>query len=128
MNPTKNNILVIAGALLLVLLLGLSISSNFKEKAASKQLMKLYKTEIEALKKNIDSLQRDNKALEIKVTEFEEQRKVLDDKIYSLKNEVRLLKNKSNEAVNLVDYYSDRKLVEFFTERYKEGYNIHTTP
>lgn len=128
MNPTKNNIFIIAGALLLILLLGLSISSKYKERIASKQLKSLYKTETEALKKNIDSLQRANKLLEIKVTEFEEQRKVLDSKIYSLKNEVQILKHKANEAVNIVDYYSDRKLVEFFTERYKEGYNLYTTP
>ena len=82
--------------------------------------VKAYKEKIESIQTEVDSAQVVNKEIDTKVSEVKENVVTITKEVQRIDNNLTIVKNKTNEKVNIIDTYSDAELEFFFTNRYNQ--------
>lgn len=80
--------------------------------------IKSYKQDIENIQEEINSAKVVNKEIDTKVSEVKENVITITKEVQHIDNNLTIVKNKTNEKVNIIDTYSDAELELFFTNRY----------
>jgi septal ring factor EnvC (AmiA/AmiB activator) len=115
MLQNKQNILL----LLIVLLIGFNIFNTNSIRTD----VKGYKEKIEALQTKIDSAQVINEKIGIKIDSVKDNVVNITKEIHHIDNNISVIKQQTNEKVNIVDTYTASELEQFFTDRYDKGSN-----
>lgn len=115
MLQNKQNILL----LLIVLLIGFNIFNTNSIRTD----VKGYKEKIEALQTKIDSAQVINEKIDIKIDSVKDNVVNITKEIHHIDNNISVIKQQTNEKVNIVDTYTASELEQFFTDRYDKGSN-----
>jgi predicted nucleic acid-binding Zn-ribbon protein len=115
MLQNKQNLLL----LLIVLLIGFNIFNTNSIRTD----VKGYKEKIEALQTKIDSAQVINEKIDIKIDSVKDNVVNITKEIHHIDNNISVIKQQTNEKVNIVDTYTASELEQFFTDRYDKGSN-----
>jgi len=90
---------------------------------------KEYKSKINILENNVDSLYNINNELTSKISTLSIKIKSLDQELYLNSKKIITLKNEINSKVNSVDSFDNDQLKLFFTNRYRQHLgSIQKTP
>jgi SMC interacting uncharacterized protein involved in chromosome segregation len=76
---------------------------------------------IEMIQNDIDSIAVANDELDSKIESLHSEIELIDSDINKVQNNITTIKNKTNEKVNNVDVLTFDELIQFFTDRYKNG-------
>ena len=82
-----------------------------------------YKDKIEALQTKVDSAQAINEKIDIKIDSVKDNVVNITKEIHHIDNNISIIKQQTNEKVNIVDTYTASELEQFFTDRYNESKN-----
>lgn len=82
-----------------------------------------YKDKIEALQTKVDSAQAVNEKIDIKIDSVKDNVVNITKEIHHIDNNISIIKQQTNEKVNIVDTYTASELEQFFTDRYNESKN-----
>jgi chromosome segregation ATPase len=115
MKLTKQDIVLIIIALLCLY--------NIFNTNSIKTDVKGYKEKIEALQTKIDSAQAVNEKINIKIDSVKDNVVNITKEIHHIDNNISIIKQQTNEKVNIVDTYTASELEQFFTNRYNESKN-----
>ena len=115
MKLTKQDIVLIIIALLCLY--------NIFNTNSIKTDVKGYKEKIEALQTKIDSAQAVNEKINIKIDSVKDNVVNITKEIHHIDNNISIIKQQTNEKVNIVDTYTASELEQFFTDRYDKGSN-----
>jgi seryl-tRNA synthetase len=105
--------------ILLIIVIVLSVWNIFTINGIKTDI-KSYKEKINVIQKEIGSAQVVNKEIDNKVSEVKENVVVISKEVQRIDNNLTIVKNKTNEKVNIIDTYSDAELEFFFTNRYNQ--------
>lgn len=105
--------------ILLIIVIVLSVWNIFTINGIKTDI-KSYKEKINAIQKEIGSAQVVNKEIDNKVSEVKENVVTISKEVQRIDNNLTIVKNKTNEKVNIIDTYSDAELEFFFTNRYNQ--------
>jgi esterase/lipase len=83
--------------------------------------VKDYKEKIKSIQEEIGSAQVVNKEINNKVSEVKENVVTITKEVQHIDNNLTIVKNNTNEKVNIIDDYSDAELEFFFTNRYDQN-------
>jgi septal ring factor EnvC (AmiA/AmiB activator) len=83
--------------------------------------VKDYKEKIKSIQAEIGSAQVVNKEINNKVSEVKENVVTITKEVQHIDNNLTIVKNNTNEKVNIIDDYSDAELELFFTNRYDQN-------
>ena len=108
---------------ILLLLIVLLISFNIFNTNSIKTDVKGYKEKIEALQTKVDSAQAVNEKIDIKIDSVKDNVVNITKEIHHIDNNISVIKQQTNEKVNIVDTYTASELEKFFTDRYDKGSN-----
>lgn len=111
MKDNKQSILL----LILIVLVGWNIFTTNSVKTD----IKSYEDKIERIQIEVDSAQIVNKEIDNKVSEVKENVVTITKEVEHIDNNLTIVKNNTNEKVNIIDSYSNYELEFFFTNRYK---------
>jgi septal ring factor EnvC (AmiA/AmiB activator) len=106
---------------ILLLLIVLLISFNIFNTNSIKTDVKGYKEKIEALQTKVDSAQAVNEKIDIKIDSVKDNVVNITKEIHHIDNNISVIKQQTNEKVNIVDTYTASELEQFFTDRYIES-------
>ncbi len=115
MKATKQDIVLIIIALLCLY--------NIFNTNSIKTNVKSYKEKIEALQTKVDSAHVVNKHIDTKIDSVKENVTNITKEIHHIDNNISIIKQQTNEKVNIVDTYTASELEQFFTNRYNESKN-----
>lgn len=115
MLQNKQNILLT----IIVVLLGYSIFTTNSIKTNVKD----YKDKIENLQVKVDSASVINKVLDTKMDSVGTHITEITNEINHIDNNISVIKQKTNEKINITSTYSASELEQFFTDRYIESNN-----
>ena len=115
MLQNKQNILII----IVVALLGYNIFTTNSIKTD----VKGYKDKIEALQTKVDSAQVVNEKIDIKIDSVKDNVVNITKEIHHIDNNISIIKQQTDEKINVISTYSASELEQFFTDRYNEGKN-----
>ena len=82
-----------------------------------------YKNKIEALQTKVDSAQAVNEKIDVKIDSVKDNVVNITKEIHHIDNNISIIKQQTNEKVNIVDTYTASELEQFFTDRYNESKN-----
>ena len=80
--------------------------------------IKSYKDKIESIQVELNLANVVNKEIDNKVSDVKENVITITKEVQHIDNNLTIVKNKTNEKVNIIDTYSDAELELFFTNRY----------
>jgi archaellum component FlaC len=109
MSKTQTSVLWILAAVL--------VYSVFLENSIKTDVEK-YKSSIETLQKDVDSINRENQVLNSNIEQFYDEIIKIDSSISKVQVNIKSIKKQTNEKINSVDNYKFSKLEKFFSERY----------
>ena len=115
MKITKQDIVLIIIALLCLY--------NIFNTNSIKTDVKGYKEKIEALQTKVDSAQAVNEKIDVKIDSVKDNVVNITKEIHHIDNNISIIKQQTNEKVNIVDTYTASELEQFFTNRYNESKN-----
>jgi peptidoglycan hydrolase CwlO-like protein len=115
MKITKQDIVLIIIALLCLY--------NIFNTNSIKTDVKGYKEKIEALQTKVDSTQAVNEKIDVKIDSVKDNVVNITKEIHHIDNNISIIKQQTNEKVNIVDTYTASELEQFFTNRYNESKN-----
>ena len=113
MKATKQDILLIIIALLCLY--------NIFNTNSIKTDVKGYEDKIESLQVKVDSASVINKMLDNKMDSVNTHVTEITNEINHIDNNISVIKQKTNEKINIVDTYTASELEQFFTDRYNES-------
>jgi hypothetical protein len=107
----KQTILLIVIAMLLIwnVLNDKEVKTDFNE----------YKNKMNSIQVKIDSAQAVNKEIDIKISEMDEKVINVTKEIHHIDNTITIVKNNTNEKINIADNFGTNELELFFANRYK---------
>lgn len=107
----KQTILLIVIAILLIwnILNDKEVKTDFNE----------YKNKMNSIQVKIDSAQAVNKEIDIKISEMDEKVINVTKEIHHIDNTITIVKNNTNEKINIADNFGTNELELFFANRYK---------
>ena len=108
---------------LLLLLIVFLIGYNLFTTNGLKTDIKSYKNQIEALQTKVDSAQVVNQQIDTKIDSVKDNVVNITKEIHHIDNNISVIKQQTNEKVNIINTYSASELEQFFTDRYNEGKN-----
>ena len=85
--------------------------------------VKGYKDKIEALQTKVDSAQAVNEKIDVKIDSVKDNVVNITKEIHHIDNNISIIKQQTDEKVNVINTYSASELEQFFTNRYNEGKN-----
>ena len=85
--------------------------------------VKGYKDKIEALQTKVDSAQAVNEKIDVKIDSVKDNVVNITKEIHHIDNNISIIKQQTDEKVNVINTYSASELEQFFTDRYNEGKN-----
>jgi len=115
MKATKQDIVLIIIALLCLY--------NIFNTNSIKTDVKGYKEKIEALQTKVDSAQAVNEKIDVKIDSVKDNVVNITKEIHHIDNNISIIKQQTDEKVNIINTYSASELEQFFTDRYNEGKN-----
>ena len=115
MKITKQDIVLIIIALLCLY--------NIFNTNSIKTDVKGYKDKIEALQTKVDSAQAVNEKIDVKIDSVKDNVVNITKEIHHIDNNISIIKQQTDEKVNVINTYSASELEQFFTNRYNEGKN-----
>jgi chromosome segregation ATPase len=115
MKATKQDIVLIIIALLCLY--------NIFNTNSIKTDVKGYKEKIEALQTKVDSAQAVNEKIDVKIDSVKDNVVNITKEIHHIDNNISIIKQQTDEKVNVINTYSASELEQFFTNRYNEGKN-----
>jgi len=115
MKATKQDIVLIIIALLCLY--------NIFNTNSIKTDVKGYKEKIEALQTKVDSAQAVNEKIDVKIDSVKDNVVNITKEIHHIDNNISIIKQQTDEKVNIINTYSASELEQFFTNRYNEGKN-----
>ena len=115
MKATKQDIVLIIIALLCLY--------NIFNTNSIKTDVKGYKEKIEALQTKVDSAQAVNEKIDVKIDSVKDNVVNITKEIHHIDNNISIIKQQTDEKVNVINTYSASELEQFFTDRYNEGKN-----
>jgi septal ring factor EnvC (AmiA/AmiB activator) len=115
MLQNKQNIL-----LLIVIIL---IAWNILNTNSIKTDVKGYKQKIEALQTKIDSTQVVNQKIDTKIDSVKNNVITITNEINHIDSNISVIKQRTNEKINIASTYSASELEQFFADRYIESSN-----
>ena len=113
MKATKQDILLIIIALLCLY--------NIFNTNSIKTDVKGYEDKIESLQVKVDSASVINKMLDNKMDSVNTHVTEITNEINHIDNNISVIKQKTNEKINIVDTYTASELEQFFTDRYNKS-------
>ena len=113
MKATKQDIVLIIIALLCLY--------NIFNTNSIKTDIKGYEDKIESLQVKVDSASVINKMLDNKMDSVNTHVTEITNEINHIDNNISVIKQKTNEKINIVDTYTASELEQFFTDRYNES-------
>jgi predicted nucleic acid-binding Zn-ribbon protein len=108
---------------ILLLIVIILIAWNILNTNSIKTDVKGYKEKIEALQTKVDSAQAVNEKIDIKIDSVKNNVVNITKEIHHIDNNISVIKQQTNEKVNIVDTYTASELEQFFTDRYDKGSN-----
>ena len=107
----KQTILLIVIAMILIwnALNNKEVKTDFNE----------YKNKMNSIQVKIDSAQAVNKEIDIKISEMGEKVINVTKEIHHIDNTITIVKNNTNEKINIADNFGTNELELFFANRYK---------
>ena len=105
----------------LLAIIGMLVIFNIFNTNSIKTDMKGYKEEIENLQTKVDSAQAINRQIDTKMDSVNTHVTEITNEINHIDNNISVIKQKTNEKVNVVDAYSVSELEQFFTDRYNKS-------
>jgi septal ring factor EnvC (AmiA/AmiB activator) len=115
MLQNKQNILLV----LVIVLIGYNIFTTNSIRID----VKGYKQKIEALQTKIDSTQVVNQKIDTKIDSVKDNVVNITKEIYHIDNNISIIKQQTDEKINVISNYSASELEQFFADRYNEGKN-----
>ena len=115
MKATKQDIVLIIIALLCLY--------NIFNTNSIRTDVKGYEDKIEALQTKVDSAQAVNEKIDIKIDSVKDNVVNITKEIHHIDNNISIIKQQTDEKVNVINTYSASELEQFFTNRYNEGKN-----
>lgn len=115
MKVTKQDIVLIIIALLCLY--------NIFNTNSIKTDVKGYKEKIEALQTKVDSAQAVNEKIDVKIDSVKDNVVNITKEIHHIDNNISIIKQQTDEKVNVINTYSASELEQFFTDRYNKGKN-----
>lgn len=106
------------GSFLLLVLIGLVGYSLYTMKQI-KTDVESYNQKIDSIQKNIDSVVIVNKQLDVQIDKMHGDVTILDNNIDNVQTNIKNIKGKTNEKVNMVNEFTFSDLDKFFTDRYE---------
>lgn len=103
--------------LVLWILAAILVYSVFLENSIKTDIEK-YKSSIERLEVNIDSINRKNQILNSNIEQFYNEIVKIDSSISKVQVNIKSIKKQTNEKINSVDTFSYSELERFFSDRY----------
>lgn len=103
--------------LVLWILAAILVYSVFLENSIKTDIEK-YKSSIERLDIDIDSINRKNQILNSNIEQFYNEMVKIDSNISKVQANVKSIKKQTNEKINSVDTFSYSELERFFSDRY----------
>ena len=85
--------------------------------------VKGYKQKIEALQTKIDSTQVVNQKIDTKIDSVKNNVITITNEINHIDSNISVIKQRTNEKINIASTYSASELEQFFTDRYIESSN-----
>ena len=113
MKATKQDIVLIIIALLCLY--------NIFNTNSIKTDIKGYEDKIESLQVKVDSASVINKMLDNKMDSVNTHVTEITNEINHIDNNISVIKQKTNEKINIVDTYTASELEQFFTDRYNKS-------
>ena len=113
MKATKQDIVLIIIALLCLY--------NIFNTNSIKTDIKGYEDKIESLQVKVDSASVINKMLDNKMDSVNTHVTEITNEINHIDNNISVIKQRTNEKINIVDTYTASELEQFFTDRYNES-------
>ena len=78
-----------------------------------------YNNKIDSIQQNIDSVMIVNKQLDAQIGRIHGEVTILDNSIDNVQTNIKTIKGKTNEKVNMVNEFTFSDLDKFFTDRYE---------
>lgn len=110
MKLTKQDIVLVIIALLCLY--------NIFNTNSIKTDVKGYKNKIEALQTKVDSAQAVNEKIDVKIDSVKDNVINITKEIHHIDNNISIIKQQTDEKVNVINTYSVSELEQFFTDRY----------
>ena len=85
--------------------------------------VKGYKDKIEALQTKVDSAQAVNEKIDVKIDSVKDNVVNITKEIHHIDNNISIIKQQTDEKINVISTYSASELEQFFADRYNEGKN-----
>jgi peptidoglycan hydrolase CwlO-like protein len=119
-NTTLTNILLLlAGALLLYNILATnSINTNIKD----------YNQRITTIQVDVDSILKANKFIDNGILDIKEQISILNKDISNVRTNITIIRNNTNEKINIIDKYNVHELSKYFSDRYSSDTSSTSSP
>jgi len=105
----------------LLILIGILVLLNIFNTNKIKTDIKGYEDKIESLQVKIDSASVINKMLDNKMDSVNTHVTEITNEINHIDNNISVIKQKTNEKINIVDTYTASELEQFFTDRYNKS-------
>ncbi|QQO91763.1 hypothetical protein immuto35A_83 [Flavobacterium phage vB_FspM_immuto_3-5A] len=105
----------------LLILIGILVLLNIFNTNKIKTDIKGYEDKIESLQVKVDSASVINKMLDNKMDSVNTHVTEITNEINHIDNNISVIKQKTNEKINIVDTYTASELEQFFTDRYNKS-------
>jgi len=105
----------------LLVIIGILVIFNIFNTNKIKTDIKGYKDKIENLQVKIDSVSSQNKILDGKIGSINTHIEGITDEINHIDNNILVIKQNTNEKINIVDTFTANELEQFFTNRYNKS-------
>ena len=105
----------------LLILIGILVLLNIFNTNKIKTDIKGYEDKIESLQVKVDSAAVINQLLDNKMDSVNTHVTEITNEINHIDNNISVIKQQTNEKVNIVDTYTATELEQFFTDRYNES-------
>ena len=105
----------------LLILIGILVLLNIFNTNKIKTDIKGYEDKIESLQVKVDSASVINKMLDNKMDSVNTHVTEITNEINHIDNNISVIKQKTNDKINIVDTYTASELEQFFTDRYNKS-------
>lgn len=85
-----------------------------------------YNAKIDSIQNEIDSVMMVNESLTKEIVKLDNQIDNIDGDINKVQKNITIIKNQTDEKINVVDGYNFSDLNKFFTDRYETGHDSTT--
>lgn len=104
---------------ILLIIIGVLLIWNIFNTNGIKTNVDEYRDKIDSLQVQIDSAQVVNKEIDVKIDKVDEKVVNVTKEINHIDNTITIVKNNTNEKINIADNFGTNELELFFANRYK---------